>query len=65
MEFTYIAFTKKDLTFCISLYTTFKGLVLYLRKGNSPLCSKAMAAIKLCKLESVTDYSFIVNKMEI
>lgn len=63
MEFTYITFTRKDLIFCISLYTTFKGLVLPCRKDNFPLCSKAMGPLKVCKPESVTDYSFVVNKV--
>lgn len=56
---------KMDLTFCRSLYTTFKKLVLHLRKDNFLFCSKAIGALKLCKPESLTDGSFTVKKVEI
>lgn len=61
VEFTQITFTKKDLIFCISLHTIFKGSVLPFRKDNFPLCSNAMGPLKLCK--PVTSYFFIVNKV--
>ena len=42
VEFICTTFTKEDLIFRTSSCTTFKDVVLHLRKDNFPLCSQTM-----------------------